>query len=428
METIAETTFENTLEFAKSLDKSDELRNYRNEFYIPKNKDGQDSIYLCGNSLGLQPKGVDSIMHQELADWKELGVEGHVHAKNPWVSYEELLTEGLANVVGAKPSEVVAMNTLSVNLHLMMASFYRPTKERFKIVIEESAFPSDQYAVESQIKFHGFDPKDGLVILKPREGNNYILQADIDQFIEDEGNSVALFMLSGVNYYTGQVFNMKHIAELAQKKGCKVGFDLAHGVGNLNLKLHDWNIDFAVWCSYKYLNSGPGAVAGCFVHERHGNDPDLPRFAGWWGHNKERRFLMEPEFEPILGAEGWQLSNVPIFSSAPLVESLKLFEEVGMEKLNQKSSKLTGYLDFLINEIPTDRIEIITPKDPSERGCQLSIRVKNADKSLYEYISNQGVICDWREPDVIRVAPVPFYNSFEDVFRFVDLLKRGINQ
>ncbi len=418
--------FENSIDFAQRHDEIDELRSFRENFYIPKDEEGKEKIYLCGNSLGLQPKAVEKIIFQELEDWQRLGVRGHMNARNPWVTYEELLTEPLAKIVGAKKNEVVAMNTLSVNLHLMMVSFYRPTKERYKIVIEENAFPSDQYAVKSQIKYHGFDTADGLIIIKPREGETIIRQEDINKLIEKEGDSISLCMLSGVNYYTGQFFNMKEITAKAHQKGCIVGFDLAHAVGNINLKLHDWNLDFAIWCSYKYLNGGPGAVGGCFVHERHANDESLPRFAGWWGHNKERRFLMEPDFDPIEGAEGWQLSNVPIFSTAPLVESLKIFNETSMAELNDKSTQLTGYLEFLINDIPTDRISIITPSDQSERGCQLSIRVKKADKNLYDQITEKGVICDWREPDVIRVAPTPLYNSFEDVFRFANLLKKNI--
>lgn len=416
--------YKNSLEFAKKLDQEDPLKPYRERFYIPKQKNGKDTIYFSGNSLGLQPKAVSQIINQELEDWQKLGVEGHVMARNPWVSYEELLTENLAAIVGAKPIEVVAMNTLSVNLHLMMVSFYRPTDKRYKIVIEKSAFPSDQYAVFSQLKFHGYDPEKGLIILEPRKGEVTITQEDIDNLIEEQGSEIALFMLSGVNYYTGQVFDMQRITKLAHAKGCTVGFDLAHAVGNVELKLHEWNVDFAIWCSYKYLNAGPGAVAGCFVHGKHADNYELPRFAGWWGHNKQKRFLMQPDFEPIKGAEGWQLSNVPVFSSAPLVTSLKIFEEVGMKKLIEKSKKLTSYLSYLLDEIKSDKIEVITPKEL--RGCQLSIRVKGADKSLFNKLHEKGVICDWREPDVIRVAPVPLYNSFEDVFQFAELLRKAL--
>lgn len=415
---------QNTLAYAKQQDEKDPLRSYRDRFYLPMQKNGKPYVYLCGNSLGLQPKSTAKYLNQELEDWKNLGVEGHFHAKNPWMPYHEFLTEKMAKVVGAKPIEVVVMNTLSVNLHLLMASFYRPTTERYKILIESDAFPSDRYAVESQLKFHGFD--DGLLELKAREGEVLVRHEDIETMIEKEGENIALVLIGCPNYYTGQVFNMKRITELAHAKGCKVGFDLAHGAGNLNLKLHDSGVDFATWCTYKYLNSGPGSVGGCFIHERHANNFDLPRFAGWWGHNKETRFGMRDDFDPIPGAEGWQLSNPPILSLAAIMASLDMFDEVGMEKLNEKTLKLTGYLEFLVNDLNNDEIEIITPSNTAERGCQLSIQVKNADKTLFDAITKDGVIADWREPDVIRVAPVPMYNSFEDVWNFVDILKNRL--
>lgn len=415
---------QNTLAYAKQQDEKDLLRSYREQFYLPMQENGKPYVYLCGNSLGLQPKSTAKYLNQELEDWKNLGVEGHFHAKNPWMPYHEFLTEKMAKIVGAKPVEVVVMNTLSVNLHLLMASFYRPTKERYKILIESDAFPSDRYAVESQLKFHGYG--DGLLELKAREGEVLVRHEDIEAMIEKEGENIALILIGCPNYYTGQVFNMKRITELGHAKGCKVGFDLAHGAGNLNLELHDSGVDFATWCTYKYLNAGPGSVGGCFVHERHANDFDLPRFAGWWGHNKETRFGMRDDFDPIPGAEGWQLSNPPILSLAAIMASLDMFDEVGMDKLNEKTLKLTGYLEFLVNDLNNDAIEIITPVNTAERGCQLSIQVKNADKTLFDAITKDGVIADWREPDVIRVAPVPMYNSFEDVWNFVDILKRNL--
>lgn len=415
--------FQINREFAKKMDANDPLAKYRNQFHLPIQKNGEPFVYLCGNSLGLQPKITESYILQELKDWKNLGVEGHFHAKNPWMPYHEFLTDKMARVVGAKPIEVVVMNTLSVNLHLMMASFYQPKNNRIKILMESDAFPSDRYAIESQIKYHSYKLEDALLELKPREGEELIRIEDIEKTINEDGENIALILLGGVNYYTGQVFDMKHIAALGHAKGCMVGFDLAHGVGNLNLNLHEDNIDFACWCTYKYLNSGPGSVGGCFVHERHANNFDLPRFAGWWGHNKETRFGMRDDFDPIPGAEGWQLSNPPILSLAAIMASLDLFDEVGMVELNKKTLLLTGYLEYLLENIDTNRIRIITPKDVNQRGCQLSIQVKNADKSLFDEITEKGVIADWREPDVIRVAPVPLYNSFEDVFNFVEILK-----
>lgn len=410
-------------DFAREMDAKDPLSSFRERFHFPKNKNGENMLYFCGNSLGLQPKTVKAFVEQELSDWEKLGVEGHFHAKNPWMPYHEFLTEKMARVVGALPLEVVVMNTLTVNLHLMMVSFYRPTAKRYKIIVEASAFPSDQYAVKSQLKFHGYNPDEAYLELRAKHGD-IITTEDIEQLLEKEGDNVALILLGGVNYYTGQAFDMKRITELGHKKNIVVGFDLAHAAGNLKLELHNWNVDFAVWCGYKYLNSGPGGIAGCFVHERHANDHTLPRFEGWWGHDKKTRFLMGPDFVPIEGAEGWQLSNAPVLAMASLRASLEIFDEAGMQALTTKSNLLTGYLEFLLNNIENKNISIITPGDPSQRGAQLSIRIKNSNKALYNKLIENDIICDWREPDVVRVAPVPLYNSFFDVFQFVQQLKR----
>ena len=412
--------YKNTLEFAQHLDASDGLKNYREQFFIPKQNSGEEYIYMCGNSLGLQPKKTQDFINQEIKDWAELGVEGHFNAKNPWLPYHEFLSHSYAKIVGANLSEVVAMNTLTVNLHLMMVSFYRPTPKRFKIIIESDAFPSDIYAVESQIKHHGYRVQDALIKLSPRKGEFTIRTEDIQSVIQEQGDEVALIMLGGVNYYTGQVFDFEEITSSAHNKSIKVGFDLAHAVGNIKLELHKWGVDFAVWCSYKYLNSGPGSVAGAFIHKRH-HHSNLPRFAGWWGHKKETRFRMPNNFSAIESAEGWQLSNPPILSLAAIRASLSIFDEVGMDKLTEKSKNLTEYLLFLLDSIETERIQIITPK---KRGCQLSIRVKNGNKLLFDKITEKGIIADWREPDVIRVAPVPLYNSFTDVFKFYSILKQ----
>ncbi len=412
--------YQPTPSFALELDACDPLANYRERFYIPKTKDSHDCIYFCGNSLGLQPKTVRDYVEQELQDWERLGVLGHDGARKPWIPYHEFLAEQTAHLVGAKPIEVVVMNSLTVNLHLMMVSFYRPNPSRHKIVIEANAFPSDQYAVQSQIKFHGFDVKTSLIELQPRTGETTLRTEDIEALIENEGESIALIMLGGINYYTGQAFEMDRITRAGHRKGCVVGFNLAHAAGNLLLNLHDWDVDFAVWCSYKYLNAGPGAIAGCFVHEKHARRLDLQRFAGWWGQNKETRFLMPFEFDAIPGAEGWQLSNPPILQLAALRASMDIFDEVGMKNLRAKSERLTGYLEFLLNQNPDGNISIITPKDPGQRGCQLSIRVKQHGLILHQKLKVAGVICDWREPDVVRVAPVPLYNSFSDVYNFIE--------
>jgi kynureninase len=407
-----------------ALDLRDPLRSFRDQFYFPGNADGKPLLYFCGNSLGLQPRNARAFVVQELDDWAKYGVEGHFHAKNPWMPYHELLTEQMADLVGALPVETVVMNTLTVNLHLMMTSFYRPTPERYKILIESDAFPSDRYAVASQVQWHGFTPEEAILELRPRAGEVLIRAADIAEQLEKEGSRVALVLLGGVNYYTGQVFDFQEITRQAHAQGCSVGFDMAHGAGNIPLGLHDSGADFAVWCTYKYLNAGPGNLAGCFVHERHARRFDLPRFAGWWGHNKATRFNMRYDFDPLPGAEGWQLSNPPIVSLAALRASLEVFRAAGgMGPLREKSLALTGYLESLLHQLPGHRIRLITPSDPAQRGCQLSIQVQDADKSLHQRLTTEGVITDWREPDVIRVAPVPLYNSFQDVFDFVERLK-----
>lgn len=405
--------------FAQELDNKDPLSSYRDKFHIPIQENGEKHIYMCGNSLGLQAKNTETFVRQELDDWKRLGVEGHLHARKPWLPYHEFLSESYSKILGCKESEVVAMNTLSVNLHLMMVSFYRPGHVRNKIVIEEDAFPSDVYAVESQIRHHGLDPSESLIKLKPREGESIVRTEDIISVLDENSNTIALIMLGGVNYYTGQVFEMKKIAKAAHKHNILVGFDLAHAVGNISLSLHDWGVDFAVWCSYKYLNSGPGSVAGVFIHKKHHNKK-MHRFAGWWGHDKESRFNMPNEFVPIQTAEGWQLSNPSILSLAAVRASLSIFDEVSMSLLTEKSKKLTSYLVFLLEQISSERINIITPE---QRGCQISIRVKNGNKELFNEITKRGVIADWREPDVIRVAPVPLYNTYLDVYLFYKILE-----
>lgn len=418
------TNFKTGIEYAKELDQQDPLSAFRDQFHIPKDPEGHEFIYLCGNSLGLQPKSTSSYIDQELKDWANLGVEGHTDAKNPWMPYHEFLTNTMAKLVGAKPIEVVVMNTLTVNLHLMMASFYRPTKSRYKILIEGDAFPSDLYAVESQLRHHDFDDKEGVVIWKARTGEECPRIEDLETILKEQGDEIALIMVGAVNYYTGQYFDLKKIAQLGHKHGCVVGFDCAHAAGNIKLELHESGADFAVWCTYKYLNSGPGSLSGCFVHERHAHNKDLNRFAGWWGHNKDTRFNMRHAFDPIAGAEGWQLSNPPILSMAAIKASLDIFNEAGIDKLTEKSKNLTGYLEFLLTQLNNQSIRVITPNDQAQRGCQLSIQLKNADKSLHTKLTEAGIISDWREPDVIRVAPTPLYNSYSDVYEMVDRLKR----
>lgn len=422
--------FQNTLDFADNLDKQDDLKQYRDQFIFPQHH-GKNVIYFTGNSLGLQPKIAQKYVQDVMDDWANMAVEGHFYAQKPWWDYHERLAQPLSNVVGALPSEITVMNTLTVNLHLLMVSFYRPTKQRYKIICEEKAFPSDQYMFQSQVKFHanhlGFKPEEAIIEVKKREGNHHILLEDILETIQKHQNEVALVLFGGVNYYTGQVMDIKTITQKAHEAGAKAGWDLAHAAGNIELKLHDWNVDFASWCSYKYMNSGPGNASGCFIHEKHHKNKDLPRFAGWWGHNKAKRFLMEPQFNPVEGADGWQISNLPILSLAPYLASLELFEEVGMEKLIKKRNQLTAYLAFILNEIdkeiPETKFEIITP---SERACQLSVYLHGQGKSLFEYLMLAGVITDWREPNVIRLAPAPFYCSYKDMYNFGQILKEGI--
>ncbi len=423
----------NSLAYAQSLDKKDPLKSFRDEFYIPKHK-GQDTLYFTGNSLGLQPKGTAKIINEELELWKERGVEGHFEGERPWFHYHKFAKESLAKIVGAKPEEVVPMNSLTTNLHLLMVSFYRPTAKRFKIITEAGAFPSDQYALESQVKFHGFNPDEAIIELAPREGETTIRTEDIVEAIEHNASQLALVMFSGVQYFTGQLFDIETITAAGHTAGAVVGFDLAHAAGNAPLALHNHQVDFAVWCHYKYLNSGPGSVAGAFVHSKHANNPNLPRFAGWWGHNEEERFLMKKGFRPMAGADGWQLSNANVLTTAALLASLEVIDKAGFEKMRSKSVLLTGYLEFLLNDtFSSHEILILTPNDPSQRGAQLSISLINNGRKVFDALAAQGVVADWREPNlnegqagVIRIAPTPLYNRFEDVFTFVKLLRKAI--
>jgi len=409
---------------AAARDAADALAAFRGEFLIPPHGDGEQ-VYLCGNSLGLQPRATRQALIDELDDWAGLGVEAHFQGKHPWMPYHAEVREHLAEVVGAQPGEVVAMNSLTLNLHLMMVSFYRPTNERPAILIEKNAFPSDRYAVESQVRFHGYDPASALIELEGDEPNGTISAAALERALDQNGSRIALVMLSGVQYLTGQFFDLQRIAELARRKGCVVGFDLAHAAGNVPVNLHDSGADFAVWCSYKYLNSGPGAVAGCFVHERHAT-ATLPRFAGWWGHDQTTRFRMGPEFSPTPGADGWQLSNPPILALAPLRVSLEIFHRAGIDRLREKSVALTGYFEDLIQKQLSSVVDIVTPGDPGRRGCQLSLRVqgpRDAGRSLFAHLAANGIVVDWREPDVIRAAPTPLYNRYADCLRFVQAVR-----
>ena len=421
--------FKNSREFAQNLDANDELRTYRDEFHFPK-VNGKQVIYFTGNSLGLQPKRTKLYVDEVMSDWANMAVEGHFYSDKPWWDYQERFAVPLSEVVGAKPSEVGVMNTLTVNLHLLMVSFYNPTPKKYKIICEEKAFPSDQYMFQSQVKFHGFDPKDAIVEIKRREGEANIRLEDVLAKIEEVGSELALVLIGGVNYYTGQVFDMKTITAAGQKQGAYVGWDLAHAAGNIKLDLHDWNVDFAAWCSYKYMNSGPGNASGFFVHEKHHNDKELKRFAGWYGHNKERRFKMEPDFDPVHGADGWQISNLPILSLAPYLASVEMFAEVGMDKLIAKRNLITAFLEFVLHEIDNEldgaEFEILTPSNQDERGCQLSVYLHGQGRELFERLMKNGVITDWREPNVIRLAPAPFYCSFEDMYDFGQILKRLI--
>ncbi len=408
---------------AAELDRDDPLAHYRQRFLIPRHSDGAEVAYLCGNSLGLAPRTAREYVDRELLAWEELGVEGHFKPERPWVSFHELFTDHLCRIVGGRPHEVVAMNTLTVNLHLMLTTFYRPEPRRFKMLVGHAAFPSDRYAIASQLTLRGFSPNEALVVANPRPGEHTLRTQDIVALIERHRSELSLVLMDGVNYYTGEVLDIPAITAAAHRHEILAGFDLAHAAGNVPLALHDWGVDFAVWCSYKYLNGGPGCVAGCFVHERHGlHENPLPRVAGWWGHDKRSRFAMGPEFVPIPGAEGWQLSNPPLFSLAALLASLELFSEVGMDRLRAKSEAMTGFLDRALRELFPDRVEILTPAEPARRGCQLSVRMKREARQAFAALGEHGVVCDWREPDVIRLAPVPFYNRFADVVRCVEVL------
>jgi len=425
--------YENSLAFARKCNENDPLRKFRDQFYFPL-MNGKDVLYFAGNSLGLQPKTTQDYVLKELEDWATYGVEGHFHARNPWYHYKEFLRESSARLLGAKPGEVVVMNSLTVNLHLLLVSFYRPTPSRYKIICEYDAFPSDLYAVQSQASFHQFDPDKTIIYLKPRAGEYCLRTEDIIKVITDAGDSLATVMLGAVNYYTGQYFDLEKITAAAHAAGATCGFNLAHAAGNVTMKLHDWKVDYACFCSYKYLNAGPGGVSGIFVHEEHFGK-HLPQFAGWWGNDPETRFKIPRTFEPVHDAAGWALSNDPVLSMAALKASLDLFDEAGIEKLRNKSERLTGYLEFIVKDVnqsvgnhgqTSDLIRIITPSDPDQRGCQLSLILAENGKSIFRKLTDQGVIGDWREPDVIRVAPVPLYNSFEDVFRFGELLNSAL--
>jgi kynureninase len=424
--------FENTLAFAQQMDAKDPLKSFRDKFYIPTFHD-KTMRYFTGNSLGLQPKATKEYIIDELDAWAKFGVEGHFMGKRPWFAYHENLTAKAAKVVGALPIEVVVTHSLTTNLHLLMVSFYRPSADgkRTKILCEAKAFPSDQYALESQVKFHDLDVVENLVEVAPRDGEYLIREEDILSKIAELGDELALVMIGGVNYYTGQLFDMKTITKAGHEVGAIVGFDLAHAAGNINLELHDWGVDFAAWCGYKYLNSSPGGVSGIFVHERHSYNPDLPRFAGWWGYDKETRFLMQPGFNPMKGAEGWQLSNAPILGMAAHLASLDIFEEAGMDKIGEKRDLMTAYMEFVIDDISEKNkerciFELITPRDKTKRGAQLSIMAKGQGKALFDALSDHGVVADWREPNVIRIAPAPLYNSYEDCYWFGQLLEKAI--
>jgi kynureninase len=419
--------FESTLGFAKSMDRNDPLKSFRKQFHLPKIK-GKPVLYFTGNSLGLQPITTKKFVTEELSDWATLGVEGHLHSRRPWLYYHKFSKQALAKLVGAKPMEVVAMNQLTVNLHLMMASFYRPTKERFKIITEAGAFSSDQYAFESQLKFHGLNLSEALIELKPRDGEFTLRTEDIVRVIKENSDQVALVIFGAVQYYTGQFFDIKKITEAAHQSKAIVGFDLAHAIGNVPLQLHKHNVDFAVWCSYKYLNAGPGGVAGAFVHERYAKDFSLPRFSGWWGHDEKQRFQMKKGFIPMSGADGWQVSNFPVLSGAALMASLEIFNKAGIKNLRKKSLLLTGYLEFLLQLIETKekKFTVITPNNPDQRGCQLSILMKENGQKVFNKLTKVGVVADWREPGVIRVAPVPLYNSFQEVFQVVEIFKAAL--
>lgn len=419
--------FHRSLSFARLLDRKDPLRGFRKLFHIPLNGHSQ-VIYFTGNSLGLQPVTTTKFILGELESWRRLGVEGHFHGKHPWLKYHQFGRRDLARLVGARPAEVVAMNQLTVNLHLMLTSFYRPSRTRFRIIAEAGAFSSDQYAIESHIRQAGFDPAEALIEIKPREGKFCLETSDILSTIESCGDSLSLVLLGAVQYYTGQFFNISAITKAAHHVGALAGFDLAHAIGNVPLKLHDADVDFAVWCGYKYLNSGPGGIAGAYVHERHGKNTNLPRLAGWWGYNEQRRFEMAPGFIAAPGVDGWQVSNFPVLSGAPQLASLEIFKKAGMPALRRKSVLLTGFLEFLLSQLDSDQFEVITPTDPKQRGCQLSILMRENGRQVFDYIIRKGVSADWRERDVIRVAPVPLYNTFTEVYRFVEIFSEALSK
>jgi kynureninase len=422
-------TYEYSEAFAQKMDQEDPLCSYREHFLFPK-INGVEAIYFCGNSLGLQPKSVTNYLKKELGNWAEMAVDGHFDGEDAWLYVRQKSKPALAEILGAQSHEVVAMNNLTVNLHLLMVSFYRPTNDRFKIIIEAGAFPSDQYMLESQVKWHGLNPEDVIVELKPRAGEHTLRTADIVDEIRRQGDSLAMVNMAGLQYYTGQLFDMKAITAAAHEVGAVAGFDLAHAAGNAPLSLHDWEVDFATWCSYKYMNSGPGNVSGIYVHEKYADRQDLPRFAGWWGHDEEQRFLMEKGFIPMHGADGWQLANSNILGLAAHQASLDIFQAAGILNLRSKSEKLTGYLEYLIHEINGDSgvLEIITPEDPAERGCQLSLLIHRGGKAVFDEFYKNGVVGDWRNPNVIRLAPTPLYNSFQDVFRFAQILEQSLKK
>lgn len=408
--------------FAQEMDAADKLGAYRNRFHIPRDKTGKELIYFCGNSLGLQPVTTKTYIDEIVSQWANFGVEAWFDKENPWLAYCDDIKTSLARIVGAQSDEIAVMNSLSVNLHLLMVSFYRPTTDRFKIIIEQDAFPSDKYIVESQVRMHGYDPAQAIVKIRPREGQELISTQDVKSVFEMHGDSLALVLLGGVNYATGQKLDIKAITEIAHRAGCPIGFDLAHAAGNVHLDLHKSEVDFAAWCNYKYINSGPGSISAVFIHEKH-HRSSIPRLEGWWGNNRSNRFLMKDHFDPEIGAEAWVMSTPPLIAIAALKASMSIFDEIEMADLIEKSNSLTGYLEFLLKNLNHDDIHIITPSDPYQRGAQLSIRVRHANKQLFDKIIESGVICDWREPDIIRVAPAPLYNTFNEVCQFVQILK-----
>ncbi len=418
--------FQNTLEYAIKMDRNDPLNHLRSEYHIPPHE-GADSIYFCGNSLGLQPKATESFLKKELDIWKSIGVEGHFKGENPWVNIQKKFKKPLAHIVGAKESEVVAMNNLTTNLHLLLASFYQPSEKRVKILLEQGAFPSDHYVVESHMKMKGVSPEDHMILIKPQQGELFTTE-EIIEHIEGIGDELALVFLPGIQYYTGQFFDLKNITRAAHSVGALAGYDLAHAAGNVLLSLHEDQVDFAAWCSYKYMNSGPGGMSGAFIHENHSNDPNFPKLTGWWGHHLDTRFDMDNHFHPSAGADAWILSNTNILSAVAYLASLSVFEKTNMSALRSKSEKLTGFLEFLLieDELLKANVNIITPSNPDARGCQLSLSLRVNAKAIFDGLIESGVILDWREPNVIRVAPTPMYNTYEEVFRFSEILKKLI--